>query len=166
MAEIREVVIKITGEGGSSSEKKSSPKSSPKTNEKIQDVSTIDPATMVLLAQAFDTIKNEFISEVNYSINKHFSLTDDYITQRNLSVAKNVGGRVLAMGSTIIAGASVGGVPGAIIGAVVSMVQLGVDIYQNYDQANIQVKQQNAQLDFTRQRAGYSLTAGSVGEGK
>lgn len=169
MAEIREVVIKIQGE---SSEKNRTPQDS-NPNEKTQETDGLGKATSVILNQAFNQLKNEFISEVNYEINKHFNLTDDYIGQRNVNVAKNVISRVASIGTSIYAGAKLGlggGPVGIAIGAVTALVistaQLGVDIYQNYDQANINLRQQNAQLEFTRQRAGYSLTSGSIGDNK
>jgi hypothetical protein len=36
----------------------------------------------------------------------------------------------------------------------------------NYQQELIKINQMDAQLSFNRQRAGYSLTAGSIGENR
>lgn len=167
MAEIREVVIKIKGEEGKK-------EVTTKTNEKTKKVDTMDALTSIVYNQAFSHLKSEFISELNYEINKHFVLTDDYVGQRKVTALKNIASRALSIGTSIVSGAKagsmvlpgVGTAVGAITMAVVSAINLGVDIYQNYDQANISLRQQNAQLDFTRERAGYSLTSGSVGENK
>ena len=113
---------------------------------------------------------NETISQVSemalYSIEKHLSLTDDYVGQRYLKAGKEVISKTMSMGSSIMAGAVMGGVVGAIVGAVLSLSSMAFDIFKNYDQQNIMIRQMDAQLSYQRQRAGYSLTSGSIGENK
>lgn len=167
MAEIREVVIKIKGEEGEK-------KVTPETNKKTKKVDTFEAVSSIIYNQAFEHLKSEFINELNYEMNKQFVLNDDYVSQRKVTALKNITSRALSIGTSIVSGAKagsmvlpgVGTAVGAITMAVVSAINLGVDIYQNYDQANIGLRQRNAQLDFTRERAGYSLTSGSVGENR
>ena len=167
MAEIREVVITIKGDVEKSQAVETD------SNQKVKKTDNLGQVTSILLNQAFENVKNELISEVNYEINKHFNLTDDYIGQRKLNVAKNVVSRATGIIATIGASAKIGSVAGpvgtivgAVVGTTIAGVQLGVDIYQNYDQANIHLRQMEAQLNYTRQRVGYSLTSGSIGDNK
>lgn len=119
------------------------------------------------------TTKQLLIDEALYESNKFFDLTDNVQNQRNLNIAKtNIQRATSIIGSTV-SGAMVGGNAGpvgAIIGAVVGFVagvaQKGVDIYQGYDQQNIDIRQREQQLSYTRQRVGYSLTVGSNGENR
>ena len=115
---------------------------------------------------AVDNAKTLLTEGALYGINKHLSLTDDYISQRYLKAGINVISRAVSIGSSIVAGATVGGLVGAVIGAVFAVGDLAFDIFKNYDQQNIMLRQMDAQLQYQRQRAGYSLTSGSIGENK
>lgn len=119
-----------------------------------------------LFQSSLDNAKNLLTEGALYGINKHLELTDDYVSQRYLNAGMNVIGRAVSMGSSIVAGANVGGVVGAIIGAVFAVGDLAFDIFKNYDKQNILIKQLDAQLQYQRQRAGYSLTSGSIGENR
>ena len=100
----------------------------------------------------------------SYEINKYFNLHDDYIGQRNLTIAKNVVSKSLGMATAVASGFMVGGPAGGAIALVGVTASLGIEIYQNYDQENIKLRQMNAQLSYSRQRAGFSLTSESIGE--
>lgn len=125
----------------------------------------------VLINQAWEHFKQDTTRIAEYEINKWFNLNDDYIGQRNLTAAKNIIGRAKSAATSIVAGimvgASVGGHVGAIAGGVLAAAQqvaaLVTDIAQNYDQQNIRIRQMDAQLQFSRQRVGFSLTSGRIG---
>lgn len=138
----------------------------PKSTEKSKgnDNSNLSNVTAMLLHEAWNYAKNETLQIANYEINKYFSLKDDYIGQRNMTVAKNIISKGVSMGTAIASGFAVGGVVGGALAIVGSSVSLGVEIAQNYDQENVRLRQMNAQLEFSRQRAGYSLISESVGE--
>lgn len=106
------------------------------------------------------------ISMVNYEINRELTLTDNYIGQRTLNNTIQVINKVRSVATSTVQGAMVGGWVGAAIMAFVDIAGTGIDIYQNYDQESIKIKQMDAQLQFSRQRAGYSLTSGSRGENR
>ena len=75
---------------------------------------------------------------------------------------------VSTIGSMTASGASVGGWVGAIIGAFIGTVTAGAGIIrsniQGQEQQDIALRQMDAQLQFTRSRAGWSLQAASIGE--
>lgn len=124
------------------------------------------------VAQTSELVAREAISWGEYYWNKELTLNDDYIGQRNKNIAIsqiNAGVSALStVGSMTATGAMVGGWVGAIVGAVVGTVTAAAGIIrsnvQGREQQDIQIRQMNAQLDFTRSRAGWSLNAGSIGE--
>ena len=116
--------------------------------------------------EAFQYAKQVAINEARYEINKNFALRDDYVGQRDLNITLGVVSKVYSVGTAVVSGAIIGGPIGAGIALAGSLVAEGVQVYQNLDQQNIKIAQLNAQLDYNRVRAGYSLTAGSVGDNK
>lgn len=140
------------------------PKPTPKETSKGSDKSNLTSVTAVLLHEAYNYAKEELVQIANYELNKHFSLKDDYIAQRNLSIAKSIISKGASMGTAIASGFATGGIVGGAAAIAGATATLGIEIAQNYDQENVRLRQMNAQLEFSRQRAGYSLTSGSVGE--
>lgn len=115
---------------------------------------------------------NEGLAWAEYEWNKTLTLNDDYIGQRNKTIALTHINRTVSnistIGSGIAGGAAVGGWVGAIIGGVISTIQVAAGIIrsnvQGQEQQDIHLKQMNGQLDFTRSRAGWSTQAASIGE--
>ena len=122
-----------------------------------------------LLQKAGSELKGLVLNEAKYEIKKYFMLKDDYAGAQQMQVAEqmitSIIGFTAGIAGAIIAGGPVGAAAAAvaIIGAG---IKVGIDIYQNMDQQRIKLNQINAQLQYNRQRAGYSLTAGSIGENK
>lgn len=106
------------------------------------------------------------LSEALYEANKYFDLTDNVEGKRNLNIAMGMVHRGATVLTSTLIGAKIGGVPGAVVGFVASSISEAINIYQGYDPQNIQLRQLNTQLEYTRERAGYSLTSGSIGENK
>lgn len=131
---------------------------------KASNNSNLSTAAAVLLHEAYSYAKQEITQIANYELNKYFNLNDDYIGQRNLAVAKNIISKGASMGTAIASGFAMGGIVGGAIAIVGTTASLGIEIAQNYDQENIKIRQMNAQLSYSRQRAGYSLVSNSVGE--
>lgn len=182
MAETREVVITIkgtgsTGSSGGSSKGKSIINSITSNNvtDAINnrsgtgaeyDSGGLDVSSSVLANQVFDALKKNITTEAKYQINKYFTTRDDYVGQRNVNVAMSMANMAIGFGSSIVTGFMVGGPVGAVIGGIASAVSTAVGVYNTLDAQNLKVDQMNAQLAFTRQRSGYSLTSGSVGDNK
>lgn len=180
MAETREVVITIKGTGstgGGTGGGKTVIQSI--TNNNISNIITnssstssaeydtgIDAGTSVLTNQVFESLKKTLLTEAKYQVNKYFSTRDDYIGQRNYNAAMSMANMVVGLGSSVLAGFMVGGPVGAIVAGATSVLSTAVSVYNTLDAQNLKVDQMNAQLSFTRQRSGYSLTSGSTGENK
>lgn len=133
--------------------------------QQIADKSALAIAATVAVNVAKQEASN-MVGFSDYMIQRHLSLTDDYIGQRNYTTAKNIiskgGGIAMAIGS----GAMTGGIVGALVAAAVSSINLGLDIYKAYSEQQITLQKMDQQLQFNRVRAGYSLMAGSIGEDK
>lgn len=124
----------------------------------------------IIMNRAFSIAKDAVISVADYEITKYFSRRDDYINMRNYGIAKTMISNGISLGTTVIGGYVMGGggITGIAVAAVAAIgwgVARGVQVYQALDQQNFQLAQAGAQLSYERQRAGYSLTAGSIGEG-
>ena len=128
--------------------------------------------TAYIAAQVSKMIANEVIDWAEYFWNKELTLNDDYVGQRNkrialtqISRATNV---VTTVGSMASSGAAIGrgwgALAGAIVGVVVSAVNSVRSNVQGWDQQQLQLRQLDAGLKFTRSRAGWSLQAASIGE--
>lgn len=124
------------------------------------------------VSQAVQTTVSELVAWGEYNWNKELTLNDDYIGQRNKQIAlTQINRGISAVGSifsSTASGAAVGGVAGAIIGFVVGTATQVANItrgnLQAQEQQDIRLRQMEAQLDFTRSRAGWSLKAASIGE--
>lgn len=107
-------------------------------------------------------VSREALQIADYAIETKFRLTDDYIGQRNYNIAKSF----ISKGAILVAGAITGGPVGLAMAAVYTGISTGIEAAQAQIEQSITIANMNAQLDFTRVRAGYSLVAGSVGENK
>lgn len=104
------------------------------------------------------------LQEVDYRIARSFYLKDDYIGQRNYQVAKAEILAVLGYAGVIGANIRHGNYAGAITYAIAAPVSNLLSYSHKIEEQNLTIKRMEATLDFSRQRAGYSLTSGSVGE--
>ena len=124
------------------------------------------------VAQMAQLAASELVAWGEYYQNKELTLSDDYIGQRNKTIALTQINRAVSsistIGSMTATGASVGGWVGAIVGAAVGTATVVAGIarsnIQGQEQQDIMLRQMDAQLGFTRSRVGWSLNAGSIGE--
>lgn len=175
MAEGKEIVIRIINEGGSIDGNDTEQKKVDVTGEKDKKSSdAVETAFMTsVIKKAYNQAKGIVIGEAKYQISKYFQLTDNYLGEQDLNVALNVIGKVWEVGLSIYAGIKIGkkyGPAGAIAATAIAVgatvVNTAMQVAHNYEQERIQLNQMNAQLEFNRQRAGYALTAGSIGENR
>ena len=164
--------IVITLKLDSSGEEQEKPTNTQATSQKTEKGSSAKAVAMFAVTQAVETIASEAVAWGEYYLNKELTLTDDYIGQRQKNIATTQINRAIGAASTIgsmaASGAAVGGWVGAIVGAVLGTAVAGANILrsniQGQQQEDIVLRQMNAQLDFTRSRAGWSLKAASIGE--
>ena len=126
-----------------------------------------------MIQSAAKQLKGMMVNEAKFQINRYFNLTDNYMAKQEMDIALGVINRTYSIGSAIVGGAiagSAGGPAGIVLGAAIatgmSGLSLGLDIYHNYSEQDIRIRKMDNSLDFNRQRAGYSLTAGARGENK
>lgn len=167
------ITIRAKGEGKPSNPKPSKPEE--KNQEaKEETKSGGQNLSSWLVHKALDEAKSQISTAVDYEFSKYYSTHDDYIGQRNYEIAKANISLAVSVGTSIYSGAamgaSLGGPIGAAVGAMASTVFTGVNLALQYNRAmeqqQLKIDQMNAQLSYTRQRSGYSLTSGSVGEDK
>lgn len=123
-------------------------------------------AITTIVQRAWNSLKETGASQIKFQVNRYFNITDNYLGQQSLNICLNIAGKVKSAGESIVGGALVAGPAGAVIMAAVEAGKLGLEIYQNYSEQNLQLRKMDAQLDYNRQRAGYSLTAGTQGENR
>ena len=139
----------------------------PDNQEKKDSASMTETAALTFcLKRAAEAVKSITIDEVKYQLNKHFELTDDYISQQNMNIALNVVNKVKNTAMSMIGGYAVAGPAGAAVMGMISIVNTSIQISRNYEQERIRLNKMDAELKFNRERAGYSLTAGSIGENR
>ena len=127
-----------------------------------------------LIHRALNEAASQLKSAVDYEFSKYYTTHDDYIGQRNYEIAKAQINLAVSVGTSLYSGmsmgASIGGPVGAAVGLAASAVSSGVNLALQYsramEQQQLKIDQMNAQLSYTRQRSGYSLTSGSIGENK
>lgn len=115
---------------------------------------------------------SEVVSCADFFATNELSLRDDYVGQRNKQIALTHINRVASAGATIVSsaaqGAMIGGPVGAIVGAALGTIFVGVSTlrsnFEGETNQKIHLEQMDAQLQFTRSRAGWSLKAASIGE--
>ena len=169
MAETRKITIEIIdSEAKPKTEIQNKQEKNNTSDDKSSKKSTAlnNAGTMIVINQAYKQLRGSIISNADYLINRHFNLTDDYIGQRNYNITKNIISKVRGTALGVVAGFTTGGPVGAAITAAMSIGLTAIDIAKNFDEQNIMLRQMDAQLEYTRQRAGYSLTSGSVGENR
>lgn len=165
MADEREIVIRIIDEVGGSGIKKSSTKKKKKKQEKENNY--LDSAIMVsLLQSSAKKIYAGGVSNVRYELDKYFNMTQNYMSKQQLQISLNLMNETISFGKSIYTAFKTTGPVGAAVVALFNVADLGTKIYKNYEQEKIKLDRMDNQLDFNRQRAGFSLTSGPTGENK
>lgn len=169
-----EIIVKIVDETSANSgnngtainTKTGKQQSEETTNQETSNVALLTAG--VLINQVYERGKQIVIDEAMYQINRKFELSDDFEGKRDMNIALGVIGKTKNLALGIYAGAklgSIGGPVGMAIGAVVGFgIGIGVEaisIYHKFDEQNRANALRDAQLDYTRQRAGYSLVGES-----
>ena len=175
----REVVITIKDDSESSSNSSGgSSESSSSTNSVVKTLNTmLHPIAAVetqlknsgivgsfayqLISETAGTVK----SGIEYSIHRNWSLSENYISEREVNNAYQAIQTGVSFGSSLISGITfgsafgpIGTIAGAVIGVAGEALNFGFQVYKNYDQAKIQLATTTYNLNYSRERAGYALT--------
>ena len=165
-----EIVDKDKKEGGNNKTATNTKTGDTRSEQEDDDVLIISSA---LAYKAFKNTVSQVKTIATYEIDKSFTLSDDFESKRDFHIALSILEKAGNVATSTFAGAmlgSGGGPVGTIVGAVVGFVG-GVgnevtSVYKAYNQQDITMKQRNEQLKYTRQRAGFSLESGSIGENR
>lgn len=171
MADTRKITIEIlnSDEGGSNFDKGENTsthsdnidKTINKIMHPIKSAETITIGKTVILNQAYQQAKQMLAQTIDLSLNRYYTLTEDYLGQTNYQNIKNTYGKVTGLASSIAGGAMTGGMAGpvgAVVGAVIGATSWGINqtiqnkanlsgYYQDLNAANFNTQ-------FSRTRAG------------
>lgn len=164
MAETRSITITIKGGGGDNKPKPEQPKPE---NRKIRETienKGIGAVGAILANQVYQNAVSMLKQTAQYEINKYFDTTNDYVSKRNLNEAITLVGLGSSLAMATVAGARVAGIAGATVGAGLYLGHQALNISLRLDAQRMELERNDAQLAFSRERAGYSLTADSRGE--
>jgi len=161
-----------SGEEGARADQSVAAQNSASSSKSSGSKSSGTAAAVALGSMAAQTVLSEVSSWAMYYVNKELVLNDDYIGQRELGIAMQAVNWGINSASTIasmtatgaMAGGAVGAVFGAVIGTGTVIARTVRDNIQAQDQQNIRLRQLQVQLDYTRNRAGWSTNAASIGE--
>lgn len=163
------ITLKLDGSGDDDNNTENQTNTATKKDDKDGTAKAIASFAVV---QSLQVVASEAVAWAEYYWNRELTLNDDYVGQRNKNIAIsqiNKGISVVSkIGTMAATGAMVGGPWGAVIGAVVgagaSALEMARTTKQTMEQQDIAIRQMDAQLSYTRQRAGWSLEAASIGE--
>lgn len=174
MADTREIRIYIEGNATQATQKIPSAQNADMASMKASNAHTASEALssttssvgMAAAKIAFDYMKSIASEELPYELSKAITMSDDYVAARRISATASVVSKGASVAQALSTAFAAGGLIGLGIATIGESAMLGIEIYQNYDKQSIALRKQDAQLDYLRQRAGYSLTSGSIGEDK
>lgn len=170
MADSRKIVVTIVQEAPRADDPNEKATGESEKAEASENAGLSDFASWIA-HQALSEAVGAIRSESEYQISRYFSTRDDYIGQRNMGAARAMVGNAVGFGAAVFAGARAGssaGGWGALAGAAIGAASWGVTKAiggaQALDAQVLGLAKMDAQLGYARQRSGWSLTSGSVGE--
>lgn len=157
--ETRKIVIEIVSKGATT------PSKSQKIIDKVQKtdttetIETVKEGTLVssvVVNQAFNQVKGLVKNAALYYMNKHFTLKENYLMQRNVDNALTSINKVVSFGTSVAGGFLLGNVAGAAVAAVGWVANEAFTAFKRQDQTMMGLNTTNIQTAFQRTRAGLS----------
>lgn len=170
--ETRSITITIKGEGAKVTASDPNPKARSEAKAKeVVDSKNLSAPMAILANQVFEQSVRMAKQTAEYEVNKYYDTANDYVGKRNLNEAMAYLGMGVSLASAAIAGATVGAAGGPVGSAIGAAVGAGLYVGQAaanaalaLDRQRLEVEQSDAQLAYSRLRAGYSAVSGSRGE--
>ncbi len=161
MAKDREYTIVIKNQGGG----KKSPISGDKgesSTEKGKGILTKEGAKAFGKAMvAYGVVKSFATQAINHEVSMVQLRTGSNELQGRASFINEVAQKAVNFGESIVAGALVGGVGGAIAGGVLSIMHTAIGYMQNQERINTERSLENVSLNMRFVRAGANSSRGS-----
>lgn len=120
----------------------------------LKDDDGISIGKTVILNQAYQQAKQMLNQTIDLSLNRYYTLTEDYLGQTNYQNIRNIYGKVTGLAASIGGGAIIGGPIGAAIGAVSWGVNQYIQNKANLSGYYQDLNAANFNTDFNRTRAG------------
>ena len=114
-------------------------------------------AASMLAKAGLNAIKTSF----DFAKSNYGNFTGDYIGQQKIDNAYGIATSIVGFGSTIAAGAIVGGPVGASVAAIIASVNIGMSAAQNTINYNQSILKSNFSSSFNAQRIGTILHGGN-----
>ena len=104
--------------------------------------------------QFLSMVKQQAIGNLNYAISNIGNFTGDYNAQRSATFAMQLANEATSFGLSVLAGAKMGGLPGAVVGAVLYAGNKTIQTAQQYALIQLKQRQTDYSIDQIRMRAG------------
>lgn len=163
MAEERKITIEILDGGGSSSSNSqnkvddSEEQVGKVINKIMHPIKTLESSTIgksVIANQVYQQSKQMLTQTIDLSVNRYYTLTEDYLGQTNYQHIKTSYSKIKGLASSIAGGAMVGGPIGAAVGAVSWGVNEFIQNKANLSGYYQDLNASNFNMQFNRTRAG------------
>lgn len=155
--ETRKIVIEIVSKDATTKSQKIIDKvQKTDTTETIETVKEGTLVSSVVVNQAFNQVKGLVKNASLYYMNKHFTLKENYLMQRNVDNALTSINKVVSFGITVAGGFALGNVAGAAVAAVGWAANEAFTIFKRQDQTMMGLNTTNIQTAFQQTRAGLS----------
>ena len=115
---------------------------------------TKDLAMNVLVNQAYRNAKDALIKTVEFNLNRYFTMHEDYMNENTYNNAKAAIGKMASFGTTVAAGAMMGGPIGASVAAIGWGVNQAMAEKSTMSQYYQGLNSTNMETSFNRTRAG------------
>ena len=155
--ETRKIVIEIVSKEATTKSQKIIDKV--QKTETTETIETIKEGTLVsslVVNQAFTQVKGLVKNAALYYMNKHFTLKENYLMQRNVDNALTTINKVASFGTSVAGGFLLGRGTGAAVAAVGWVANEAFTAFKRQDQTMMGLNTTNIQTAFQRTRAGLS----------
>lgn len=101
--------------------------------------------------------------QITYSIGQYGNKTGNYIAQAEIQSGMEIFNNVLGIGTATIGGATMGGVPGAIAGFVISAANVAIGYNNQYQTLQTNIAKLNTYANIMQERSGNTYNNDSRG---
>lgn len=120
-------------------------------------------ATSIYVHQILATSTSIAKQTASYAVSQYGDMTGDYIGQRKIDKTLDVAQGLMSIGSSAVMGGVSGGWIGAIVGAGLTTIQMGVGYIRGAYETGKHITVVNDQANYNAQRLGSILVDGNRG---
>lgn len=163
MAEKRKITIEILGGGDSSSSNSQNKVDDSESqvgkviNKIMHPIKTLESSTIgksVIANQVYQQSKQMLSQTIELSINRYYTLTEDYLGQTNYQHIRTSYSKIKGLAASVAGGAMFGGIAGAALGVVSWGINESIQNIANLSGYYQDLNASNFNMQFNRTRAG------------